>query len=160
MTYVSQVAENARNLLVKQTPSPNKSALFNRGKIRNETLGASLRSQILSQIYWGQGSSSAMRFLRSCPDIWDHADRGWVVTVFLRPDLLNTQYYCLLKARGDHEGDAPLYSCVQSPLCYNAVVSIKTWYLLNKLVVISLSNYSYHKVMCTQVYNYLVAIGI
>lgn len=160
MTYVSQVAENARNLLVKQTPSPNKSALFNRGKIRNETLGASLRSQILSQIYWGQGSSSAMRFLRSCPDIWDHADRGWVVTVFLRPDLLNTQYYCLLKARGDHEGDAPPYSCVQSPLCYNAVVFIKTWYLLNKLVVILLRSYSYHKVMRTQVYNSLLPIGI
>lgn len=75
-----------------------------------------------------------------------------MVAVFLRPDLLDTQHHCLLKIRIDREGDAPLYSCLQSPLCYT-VVSIKTLYLLNKLVVILLRSYSYHKVMCAQVYD-------
>lgn len=84
--------------------------------------------------------------------IWDHADKVRVVAVFLRPDLLDTQHHCLLKIRRDREGDAPLYSCLQSPLCYT-VVSIKTLYLLNKLVVILLRSYSYHKVMCAQVYD-------
>lgn len=37
-----------------------------------------------------------MRFLRSGPNIWDPADKGRVVIVFLKADLLNPPHECIL----------------------------------------------------------------